>query len=110
MRWRRVLTIVEVPAEGEYAKVVTGGIVEVPGKTMFDKLSYLRVQDDGLRKFLPEIRGISITQFTGPLKRQGRGLTIRNTAVVSPGCLDRSPCGTSARLAVMHAQRQIRKG
>jgi proline racemase len=112
MRWIRVLTIVGVHAEGEYAKVVTGGIVDVPRKTMSDKLRYLRVQDEELRKFLPEIRGIGIKQFTGPLKRRGRGLTARNTVAVSPGCLDRSPCGTgaSARLAVMHARRQIRKG
>ena len=41
-----------------------------------------------------------------------QGLTARNTVGVSPGRLDRSPCGTgtSARLAVMHARRQIRKG
>ena len=32
--------------------------------------------------------------------------------VVSPGRLDRSPCGTgtTARLAVMHAKRQVRRG
>ena len=51
-----------------------------------------------------------VPRFDGVL--QGRGLTARNTVVVSPGRLDRSPCGTgtSARLAVMHARRQIRKG
>lgn len=59
-----------------------------------------------------EIRGVSITEFTGPLRRAGRGLTARNTVVVSPGRLDRSPCGTgtSARLAVLHARRRIRRG
>jgi len=60
----------------------------------------------------PEIRGISITQFMGPLKRKGNGLTAKNAVVVSPGRIDRSPCGTgtSARLAVLHARKQIRKG
>jgi proline racemase len=277
MRWKRVLNVVGVHAEGEYGKVVTGGIVDVPGKTMFDKMRYLRDHDDGLRKFLlyeprgaavhsanvvlpsshpkaqlgyvimesteyppmsgsntictvtailetgilpikepvteldletpgglihvtcqcrggkvmqvkfrnvpafvqyleapvevkgvgtvavdvayggmhfalvdaaklgfgitpdeardicimgekireaareqltvvhpenPEIRGITITEFMGPLQKKGDGLTARNTVVVSPGRIDRSPCGTgtSARLAVMHARRQIRKG
>jgi proline racemase len=38
--------------------------------------------------------------------------TARNTVVVSPGRLDRSPCGTgtSARLAVMHARKEIKAG
>lgn len=277
MRWKRALTVVGVHAEGEYGKVVTGGIVDVPGKTMFDKMRHLRDREDGLRKFLlfeprgaavhsanlvlpsshpkaqlgyvimesteyppmsgsntictvtailetgilpmqepvtelnletpgglvhvscqcrdgkvlqvkfrnvpafvqhlgiplemegvgtltvdvayggmhfalvdaaslgfaitpdeardicvmgekirqaareqlrvvhpenPEIRGVTITEFTGPLRERGGGLTAKNTVVVSPGRIDRSPCGTgtSARLAVMHARRQIRKG
>jgi proline racemase len=275
MRWKRTLTVVGVHAEGEYGKVVTGGVVDVPGRTMFDKMRWLARHDDGLRKFLlyeprgaavhsanlvlpssdpqaalgyvimesteyppmsgsntictvtalletgilpmrepetrltletpaglvrvtcrcaggrvlqvrfrnvpafvqlldarlevagvgtvtvdvayggmhyaladatrlgfaitpdeardicamgeriraaareqlrvvhpenPEIRDVTITGFTGPVRRRGRGLAARNTVVVSPGRLDRSPCGTgtSARLAVMHARRQIR--
>jgi proline racemase len=60
----------------------------------------------------PEIRDVTIIEFMGPVRHKGKGLTARNTVVVSPGRLDRSPCGTgtSARLAVMHARRQIRKG
>jgi proline racemase len=277
MRWKRTLTIVGVHAEGEVGKVVTGGVVDVPGRTMFDKMRYLAKHEDGLRKLLlfeprgapthsanlvlpsrhpkaklgyvimesteypamsgsntictvtailetgllpmrepvteltletpaglidvtcqcrdgkvrqvkfknvpafvqhldapvdveglgtvridvayggmhyalvdaaavgfritpdeardicvigqkikraareqlevvhpenPEIRDVTIIEFTGPVRRKGQGLTARNTVVVSPGRLDRSPCGTgtSARLAVMHARRQIRKG
>jgi proline racemase len=277
MRWKRTLTAVGVHAEGEYAKVVTGGVVDVPGRTMFDKMRWLSRHGDGLRKFLlfeprgaavhsanvvlpssnpkaalgyvimesteypamsgsntistvtailetgilpmqepvtrltleapaglievtcrceggrvlqvkfrnvpafvqvldapvevpgvgtvtldvayggmhyalvdaralgfaitrdeardicvmgervraaareqlsivhpenREIRDVSITEFMGPVRRKGRGLTARNTVVVSPGRLDRSPCGTgtSARLAMMHARRRIRKG
>ena len=43
---------------------------------------------------------------------QDGGKTSRNTVVVSPGRLDRSPCGTgtSARLAVLHARGLIKKG
>ncbi len=277
MRWKRALTVVGVHAEGEYGKVVTGGIVDVPGRTMFDKMRYFREHDDGLRRFLlfeprgaavhsanvilpsshpkaqlgfvimesteyppmsgsnticsvtailetgilpmeepvtkldletpgglihvrcqcrdgkvlqvkfrnvpafvqfldapievkgvgtltvdvayggmhyavvdaarlgfaitpdeardicimgekvrraareqltvvhpenPDIHGVTITEFTGPVRRHGGGLAAKNTVVVSPGRLDRSPCGTgtSARLAIMHARRQIRKG
>ncbi|MGH6953994.1 MAG: proline racemase family protein, partial [Alphaproteobacteria bacterium] len=59
-----------------------------------------------------EIRGVSIAEFTGPLRRKGGRLTAKNTVVVSPGRLDRSPCGTgtSARLAVMHARKEIKLG
>ncbi|HZS32862.1 MAG TPA: proline racemase family protein [Methylomirabilota bacterium] len=277
MRWKQTLTVVGVHAEGEYGKVVTGGVVDVPGRTMFEKMRWLARRRDGLRKFLlfeprgaavhsanvvlpatrpgaalgfvimesteyppmsgsntictvtailetgivpmtepitrlrletpaglidvtcrcragrvlqvkfrnvpafvqcldapveveglgtvtidvayggmhyalvdaarlgfritpdeardicavgerireaarrqlrivhpqnPEIRDVTITEFMGPLRRRGRGLAARNTVVVSPGRLDRSPCGTgtSARLAVMHARRQIRAG
>jgi proline racemase len=277
MRWKRTLTVVGVHAEGEVGKVVIGGVVDVPGATMFDKMRHLAKHEDGLRKFLlfeprgaathsanlvlpsshpkaklgyvimesteyapmsgsntictvtailetgllpmrepltqltletpaglidvtcrcrdgkvlqvkfrnvpafvqrldaavevtglgtipidvayggmhyalvdamavgfritrdeardicvvgqkikqaareqleivhpenPEIRDVTIIEFMGPVRRQGKGLTARNTVVVSPGRLDRSPCGTgtSARLAVMHARRQIRKG
>ena len=57
----------------------------------------------------PEIRDVTVTEFTGPVERTGDRLTARNTVVVSPGRLDRSPCGTGtcARLAVMHARGQI---
>lgn len=57
----------------------------------------------------PEFPGITQTEFTGPLRREEGILTSRNAVVVSPGRLDRSPCGTgtSARLAVLHAKGQI---
>lgn len=277
MRWSKTLTVVGAHAEGEVGKVVTGGVVDVPGETMFDKKRYLETKADGLRKFLlfeprgaavnsanlvlpsnhpkaqmgyiimesteyppmsgsntictvtvlletgmlpmqepvtkivleapgglieatcrcrngkvtqvkltnvpafvlylnaplevegvgtlatdvayggmmfalvdaatlgfritpdeardicvigqrikaaaveqlevvhpanPEIRDVTITEFMGPLKRRGNKLTAKNTVVVSPGRLDRSPCGTgtSARLAVMHARKQIKRG
>jgi len=277
MRWQRALTVVGVHAEGEYGKVVTGGVVDVPGTTMFDKMCYLRDHADGLRKFLlfeprgaavhsanlvlptsnpraqvgfvimesteyppmsgsntictvtalletgivplrepvteftleapgglvrvtcacrggkvlqvkfrnvpsfvhhldasvevegvgsirvdvayggmhfalvdaaslgfrltrdeardlcavgqkikeaareqlpvvhpenPGIRDITNFEFTGPVRQRGNRVTARNAVVVSPGRIDRSPCGTgtSARLAVMHARKQIRKG
>lgn len=60
----------------------------------------------------PEIRDVTIFEMRGPVRKAGKGLKARNTVVVSPGRLDRSPCGTgtSARLAVMHAKRQIATG
>ena len=58
----------------------------------------------------PGIHTITFTQFAAPLDKDDAGRTVgRNTVVISPGKLDRSPCGTgsSARLAVLHARGQI---
>jgi proline racemase len=48
----------------------------------------------------------SFSQIAGPLERLGNDLHMRNTVVVEPGKLDRSPTGTgvSARMALLHAQ------
>jgi proline racemase len=60
----------------------------------------------------PDFAGITQTEFTGPLRREDGALTARNAVVVSPGRLDRSPCGTGtcARLAVLHAQGAVATG
>jgi proline racemase len=60
----------------------------------------------------PEIPGITNLEFTGPLRRDGEVLRARNTVIVSPGRVDRSPCatGTSARLAQLHAKGLIGVG
>ncbi|WP_029351041.1 proline racemase family protein [Bosea sp. 117] len=57
----------------------------------------------------PEIHTINQTQFAGPLERTERGLTSKNTVIVSPGRHDRSPCGTgtSARMVVLNAKGQL---
>ncbi|MGF7159543.1 proline racemase [Rhodoligotrophos appendicifer] len=59
-----------------------------------------------------EIHTINQTLFTGPVETVEGGLASRNTVVVSPGRLDRSPCGTGtcARLAVMNARGLIEPG
>jgi proline racemase len=60
----------------------------------------------------PLIKGVTNTQFMGPLQRENGRLFARNTVIVSPGRCDRSPCGTgtSARLAVLHARGLIDAG
>jgi len=61
----------------------------------------------------PDIHTITFTQFAAPLTTDGQGRLVgRNTVVISPGKLDRSPCGTgsSARLAVLHARGEIALG
>jgi proline racemase len=60
----------------------------------------------------PEFAGITQTEFTLPTRREDGVLTGRNTVIVSPGRIDRCPCGTgtSARLAVLHARGIIKPG
>jgi len=60
----------------------------------------------------PEIHTINQTLFAAPLREEKGEKRARNTVVVSPGRLDRSPCGTGtcARMAVMHARGQLAVG
>lgn len=60
----------------------------------------------------PQIHTINQTLFAGPLEDMPGGKTSRNAVIVSPGRIDRSPCGTgtSARLAVLHARGLIAPG
>lgn len=61
---------------------------------------------------MPRWRHFSFCQFTAPVARRNGVLTGRNTVVIKPAKLDRSPCGTgtSARLAILHAKGQIGVG
>jgi proline racemase len=60
----------------------------------------------------PEIHTINQTLWAGPLSVKDGIKTARNGVIVSPGRLDRSPCGTGtcARLALMHARGEIAAG
>lgn len=54
----RMITAVDTNACGEPGRVITGGVLDVPGRTMFEKQAYLATQGDGLRKLmLREPRG-----------------------------------------------------
>ena len=58
-------------------------------------------------------RHLSFCQIAGPLERDASGdWTMRNTVVIDPGKLDRSPTGTgvSARMAVLRARNQMKVG
>jgi proline racemase len=60
----------------------------------------------------PGIHTINQTLFAGPLLERDGVKTSRNAVVVSPGRIDRSPCGTgsSARMALMHARGELDVG
>ncbi|WP_341313534.1 proline racemase family protein [Paraburkholderia sp. IMGN_8] len=52
MRWNRTLQLVDVHCEGEIGKVITGGVLDIPGKTMLDKMNYINEVDDSLRRLV----------------------------------------------------------
>lgn len=52
MRWQNIFTVVGCHACGEVGNVVTGGIVDVPGQTMFEKKEYLESHLDQIRHLL----------------------------------------------------------
>lgn len=52
MRWTRTLQTVDVHAGGEIGRVITGGVLNVPGATMADKLNHINTVDDRLRRLL----------------------------------------------------------
>ena len=60
----------------------------------------------------PGIHTINQTLFAGPLIVHDGVKVAKNTVVVSPGRLDRSPCGTgsSARMALMHLRGDLAVG
>jgi hypothetical protein len=52
MRMDRLITVVGCHAEGEVGRVITGGVLPPPGKTLFDQKRYLETEADDLRRFL----------------------------------------------------------
>ena len=58
MRLARMIQAVDAHAAGEPGRVIVGGVLDVPGRTMFEKSRHLEEHGDGLRKcMLREPRG-----------------------------------------------------
>src|SRR5512135_2865901 len=58
MRLSSMISAVDLHACGEPGRVIVGGVRDVPGGTMFEKMKYLERHHDGLRKrMLREPRG-----------------------------------------------------
>ncbi|CAI7666166.1 unnamed protein product [Penicillium bialowiezense] len=60
----------------------------------------------------PKICGINNIIISEPLVKYNGAKSVRHAVIVTPGRLDRSPCGTgsSSRLAVLHARGQLEIG
>jgi proline racemase len=60
MRWKKTLQLVDAHCEGEIGRVITGGVLDVPGATMMDKMLHINRVDDTLRRFVAfEPRGFA---------------------------------------------------
>lgn len=58
MRLARMIQAVDVHACGEPGRVIVGGVLDVPGRTLLEKVQHLQTHADGLRKLmLREPRG-----------------------------------------------------
>jgi proline racemase len=58
MRLASVIQAVDAHACGEHGRVIVGGVLDVPGRTMFEKMCHLRDRADELRRrMLREPRG-----------------------------------------------------
>lgn len=58
MKLSRLITAIDAHACGEPGRVITGGVLDVPGRSMFEKMKYLeRHGDDLRRRMLHEPRG-----------------------------------------------------
>lgn len=58
MRLSRMIQAVDAHACGEPGRVIVGGVLDVPGRTMFEKMQHLQTHADHLRKLmLREPRG-----------------------------------------------------
>ncbi len=60
----------------------------------------------------PDWNHISFCQFNLPISKENDAWVGKNTVVIQPGKLDRSPTGTgcSARMALLHATGMLKKG
>ena len=52
MKWKKTLQMVEVHCEGDVGKVITSGVIDLPGKTMADKMNYINEKDKSLINLL----------------------------------------------------------
>src|SRR3954447_11116501 len=52
MRLGKVIHCVDAHAEGEPSRIVVGGVLDVPGETMLEKLRHLEREGDALRRLL----------------------------------------------------------
>jgi proline racemase len=88
MRFSRKLDIIGVHAEGEVGDVIVGGILDVPGSTMYDKMIYMWDKNDGIRRLL---------------LNEPRGRVSMSTNLILPPCNPKADVG----LIIMESEEYV---
>lgn len=78
MRSLRTLSVVGCHAEGEVGDVIVGGVLDVPGATMYDKLNHFLHKKDDIRNLL---------------LNEPRGRASMNTNLILPPCNPHADAG-----------------
>jgi proline racemase len=78
MPFSRTLSVVGCHAEGEVGDVITGGVLDVPGSTMYDKMIHFLNKKDEIRQLL---------------LNEPRGRASMNTNLILPPCDPRADAG-----------------
>ncbi|MGV3551302.1 proline racemase family protein [Rhizobium sp.] len=74
MRWKRTLQVVDVHCEGEVGRVATGGVPNIPGKTIAEQLNHINTVDDSIRRFCclePRSGPVGSVNLLVPPRREG---------------------------------------
>ncbi|RQR36035.1 MULTISPECIES: proline racemase family protein [unclassified Burkholderia] len=103
MRWKKSLQLVGVHCEGEIGKVITGGVVDIPGKTMLDKMNYINEVDDSIRRLVVfEPRGclqMSVNLLLAPTRPEAHaGFIVLQSDKAHPMSGSNSICVVTALL------------
>jgi proline racemase len=88
MHFSRKLDVVGVHAEGEVGDVMVGGILDVPGSTMYDKMMYMWEKNDGIRQLL---------------LNEPRGRVSMSTNLILPPCNPKADIG----LIIMESEEYV---
>ena len=78
MRFSRTINVVGVHAAGEVGDVIIGGVLDVPGKTMYEKMIHFSTKADELRQLL---------------LNEPRGRPSKNANLILPPCDPRADAG-----------------
>ena len=74
MRWKRTLQLVDVHCEGEIGRVATGGVPNIPGRTIAEQLNHINMVDDSIRRFCclePRSGPLGSVNLLVPPRREG---------------------------------------
>jgi proline racemase len=101
MRLARMIQAVDAHAAGEPGRVIVGGVLDVPGRTTFEKSRHLAEHGDGLRKCM---------------LREPRGYPGANCNLIVPsahpeadaGAATRVPCSATSASISVRSLRNVR--